>query len=251
MKKTDQELDIMLAEMAEEVPPMPADFHERWTAVIRSEAKNKPVTEEKGHKTPERLVLWTRILSAAAAFAFLIGGTILYRNSKRSLSLSAVPVQEETAATMDDGAHDDGIALFAVNAANSAVFSSEYEAASEETEESAAENAYMTAGASEMKASGMAPLMTAMPTQPAPVPAEVFAKEPAETLEEESDEDFAAESVEEETEEAGETGKASGFLQDAGAFFTDMGDFLLAALPYLAVLAVPAAAALVFRRRKK
>ena len=42
----------------------------------------------------------------------------------------------------------------------------------------------------------------------------------------------------------------AGFLQAAGAFFTDMGDFLLAALPYLLVLAVPAAAALVIRRKK-
>ena len=42
----------------------------------------------------------------------------------------------------------------------------------------------------------------------------------------------------------------AGFLPAAGAFFTDMGDFLLAALPYLLVLAVPAVAALVIRRRK-
>ena len=42
----------------------------------------------------------------------------------------------------------------------------------------------------------------------------------------------------------------TGFLPAAGAFFTDMGDFLLAALPYLLVLAVPAVTALVIRRRK-
>ena len=42
-----------------------------------------------------------------------------------------------------------------------------------------------------------------------------------------------------------------GLLQQAGEFFTDMGDFLLAALPYLAVLAVPAVAALLLGRRKK
>ena len=40
------------------------------------------------------------------------------------------------------------------------------------------------------------------------------------------------------------------FLPAAGEFFTDMGDFLLAALPYLLVLAVPAVTALVIRRRK-
>jgi hypothetical protein len=51
--------------------------------------------------------------------------------------------------------------------------------------------------------------------------------------------------------EAPETEKKTGFLSDAGAFFADMGDFLLAALPYLAVLAVPAAVALILRRKKK
>ena len=42
-----------------------------------------------------------------------------------------------------------------------------------------------------------------------------------------------------------------GLLRQAGEFITDMGDFLLAALPYLAVLAVPAVIAAVLRRRKK
>ena len=59
-----------------------------------------------------------------------------------------------------------------------------------------------------------------------------------------------------EPEEAGtadepETTEQSGLLQQAGGFFTDMGDFLLSALPYLAVLAVPAVAALLLNRRKK
>ena len=59
-----------------------------------------------------------------------------------------------------------------------------------------------------------------------------------------------------EPEEAGtadepETTEQSGLLQQAGEFFTDMGDFLLSALPYLAVLAVPAVAALLLNRRKK
>ena len=47
-----------------------------------------------------------------------------------------------------------------------------------------------------------------------------------------------------------ETTEQSGLLQQTGEFFTDMGDFLLAALPYLAVLAVPAVTALLLGRRK-
>ena len=67
------------------------------------------------------------------------------------------------------------------------------------------------------------PSATASPTEPVPVPQEKT-DEPAES---------------------------SGFLRNAGEFLTDMGDFLLAALPYLAVLAVPAVIALIIRRRKK
>ena len=48
-----------------------------------------------------------------------------------------------------------------------------------------------------------------------------------------------------------ETTEQSGLLQQTGEIFTDMGDFLLSALPYLAVLAVPAVAALLLNRRKK
>ena len=59
------------------------------------------------------------------------------------------------------------------------------------------------------------------------------------------------EPVPEQQETADEQAESGSFLQDAGAFLTDMGDFLLAALPYLAVLAVPAVIALVIRRRKK
>ena len=32
------ELDQMLAQMAQETPEMPADFHARWTEAVRAEA---------------------------------------------------------------------------------------------------------------------------------------------------------------------------------------------------------------------
>ena len=48
MKKTeseqtvmpDAELDTVLAQMADEVPPMPADFHDRWMNAVRADAQN-------------------------------------------------------------------------------------------------------------------------------------------------------------------------------------------------------------------
>ena len=74
------------------------------------------------------------------------------------------------------------------------------------------------------------PAATSMPTdEPAADPTETEAADEPETAETEQ----------------------PGLMEQAGEFFTDMGDFLLAALPYLAVLAVPAAAALIIRKRKK
>lgn len=299
--RTDPELDAVLAEMSDEVPPMPADFHSRWMSAVRAEAGNAaPAAEEGPRKAPVSLARWTRILSVAAVFVFLIGGTVIYRNSRKTLSftpaakesqavmaageaptadgeeplqmLSAEPeaaVMEEAvemeeamakdaamdAAYVEDGfaangaaedAEADGAAapaLFAMSAepkaaAKSAGEAHEAEAAEEayEAEEYAAEEyiaeeyaaeayAAETGGAAEAPAM---PAATMMPTAaPTPLPAEPEAEEPAERKAE------------------------TGFLAEAGAFLTDMGDFLLAALPYLAVLAVPAAAAVFFRRRKK
>ena len=77
------------------------------------------------------------------------------------------------------------------------------------------------------------PVATGMPTE---APAGPEAAAPGEAAEEKA----AEESQQEE-----------GLLSCAGEFLKDMGRFLLAALPYLAVLAVPAAIALAVRRRKK
>ena len=77
---SDQALEEALARMAEEVPPMPADFHDKWTKAVRAEAANTE-NEAKTENEPEkennnRIILinrWTRILSLAAVFVFLIG----------------------------------------------------------------------------------------------------------------------------------------------------------------------------------
>ena len=100
----DAVLDAELAQMAEEVPPMPADFHARWVNAVRAEAaKAVPETEEKTQKNPVSIVRWTRILSVAAVFMFLIGGTILYRNAGKTLT-SPIVAQEKKAAEQDAGA---------------------------------------------------------------------------------------------------------------------------------------------------
>ena len=286
MKRTEQELDAELARMAEEVPPMPADFHKRWMSAVRAEAENRPAAETVPGKDPVTLMKWTRILSVAAAFIFLIGGTMLYRNSKKTLDAAvrtekkavttaaeeavdaAMPEEapaagmetaeeaapaammeaaeyaeyeedaeyaeaEEAPALMMSAAKGKETAHEAAPEAvsgNAAVFAAEeadgaYEAAEEEADAAVykAEDSFADTGAAgtiQAAAAGPAPEATASPTEPVP-----------------------------ETEEAAEEQKA-GFLQEAGSFLADMGDFLLAALPYLAVLAVPAVAALVIRRKK-
>ena len=197
---------------------------------VRTEAAGTAPAGAGAEKTAVRRTAaagtWTRVLGVAAAFVFLIGGTILHRNSKQSMNAAAPTVQALPAA----GTETPEPARTALPAA---VYMEE--AAEEAVEMEAAE---MTAD---------------------------MAYAPAE----EADAGIAqsgADSMALKAERA--AGKGSGYtLQANGAapeapvsvggvtagssFLEDMGEFLLAALPYLAVLAVPALIALVLRRRKK
>ena len=54
--QADPVLDAELAQMAEEVPPMPADFHEKWMNAVRAEAqKSAPAAENKPEEEREPL----------------------------------------------------------------------------------------------------------------------------------------------------------------------------------------------------
>ena len=75
-------LDRMLEQMARETPEMPADFHARWTEAIRAEAGEAPRTETGKHREGRRQLHY--ILSAAAVFIFLIGGTLLTRSMNQT-----------------------------------------------------------------------------------------------------------------------------------------------------------------------
>ncbi len=265
MLQNDPELDALLDQMAEDVPPMPADFHDNWMSAIRAEAKqDAPVREEKEEKKPVSIVRWTRILSVAAMFVFLIGGTILYRNSRGSL-MSALKAEKKEAAVMMDMAATAGE-------------KPEMEAAEEGTAESEAYDLSKDAG--NMTLSASIPMAAASDTadadarsyeaevNEAPAVAVGAAGEEAEAVYEAAGAEYeaaeepepipaatampTAQPTEEPADEPETTGaEQSGLLQQAGEFFTDMGDFLLAALPYLAVLAVPAVVALLLSRRKK
>ena len=250
----DEELDAILGQMAEEVPPVPADFRGRWMNAVRAEARETaPAAEDKTPKTVF-LVRRTRILGVAAAFVFLIGGTLLWRNTKQTLTAAGVAGKQEAAV------------MFAAeeNAAGSAAEEPAVMAAGvmDETEESAPEAADAYAGITElfssMKAAGSVMNSAASSDMAAGA-----------VMEEEADYAIYEAAAVEEAEPVPEPAamptaeptaaptavptaepEKPGFLQETGAFFTDMGDFLLAALPYLLVLAVPAAAALAVRRKK-
>jgi len=288
MPVTDAELDAALAQMAEEVPPMPADFHDRWMNAVRAEAGSTAPAEEPAPKHTLSIVRWTRILSVAAIFVFLIGGTLLYRNSKKSLSspvsfeaekqdtvetavepateLAAGAVMETAeeaeeaaaeeplmmesymqAAAVDgaagvpaDAEAEDREALKAAGAVQNAFTIAPKEAAETDAEEAdyAMEAAYEEESAMEAAAYEAAEEAAMPAPTKALTPAPTAAPTASPTVE-----PTAVPTVEPEPEQ-------TGFLPAAGAFFTDMGDFLLAALPYLLVLAVPAVTALVIRRRK-
>ena len=288
MPVTDAELDAALAQMAEEVPPMPADFHDRWMNAVRAEAGSTAPAEESAPKHTLSIVRWTRILSVAAVFVFLIGGTLLYRNSKKSLSspvsfeaekqdavetavepateLAAGAVMETAeeaeeaaaeeplmmesymqAAAVDgaagvpaDAEAEDREALKAAGAVQNAFTAAPKEAAETDAEEAdyAMEAAYEEESAMEAAAYEAAEEAAMPAPTKALTPAPTAAPTASPTVE-----PTAVPTVEPEPEQ-------TGFLPAAGAFFTDMGDFLLAALPYLLVLAVPAVTALVIRRRK-
>ena len=289
MPVTDAELDAALAQMAEEVPPMPADFHDRWMNAVRAEAGSTAPAEEPAPKHTLSIVRWTRILSVAAVFVFLIGGTLLYRNSKKSLSspvsfeaekqdavetavepateLAAGAVMETAeeaeeaaaeeplmmesymqAAAVDgaagvpaDAEAEDREALKAAGAVQNAFTAAPKEAAETDAEEAdyAMEAAYEEESAMEAAAYEAAEEAAMPAPTKALTPAPTAAPTASPTVE-----PTAVPTVEPEPEQ-------TGFLPAAGAFFTDMGDFLLAALPYLLVLAVPAVTALVIRRKKK
>ena len=250
----DEELNVILEQMAEEVPPMPADFHARWMNAVRAEAQGTAsAAEDTTQRKTVSLVRWTRILSVAAAFVFLIGGTLLWRSTKQSLSVSAPAEKREAEAVLaaeEDLSMTDGDGSFVEDEDADADLSFQMKAAGAMMNSFAASSEMMAAGAAVPEkeaeeadyamesACEAAAFEAAEPAPAAAEPAAAPTAAPAATPEPSPEPTVTPEP------------EKTGFLQDAGAFFSDMGDFLLAALPYLLVLAVPAAAALVIRKKK-
>lgn len=80
------------------VPPMPEDFHAGWMQKVEEEAMEKKNRTEK----PIRKTVMTRVLSAAAALVFVVGGTLLTRDTLSPSVQTAIPKE----AAYDGGDYD-------------------------------------------------------------------------------------------------------------------------------------------------
>ena len=264
MSQAELNLDQLLAGMAEDVPPMPAGFHDQWMNAVRKEAKQaeKPA--------PAPVSPWPRILSVAAVFVFLIGGTLIYRSTRKPLlpaneAVSTMAVTE--GAVNEEAAAEEAAAENAATVENA--MDAVYEAAASAGETDAA--AVPAAGSGNRKELGAksaevsyaAEAMTEEETaaEDASVPA--YSMEAAEEAEEEAV--SAAPVTKAPVTEAPVTeapvteapvteAPAAGMPERTGigGFFADMGDFLLEVWPFALIALVPlAVAAGVKKFRKK
>lgn len=175
------ELDRELAQMAQDVPDMPADFHARWTEQIRAEAGQAKTESRKENRKQLRYVL-----SAAAVFILLIGGTLLTRDAWNRNDLNNTvsghaAVTQEAAAPAEDTEE----VLYARKASNALPA----EGGAAETYGNAvyadtaaeADASYMTEAAEEetVREEPAALMMPAATSMPEPAPKEAFNAAPA------------------------------------------------------------------------
>ena len=238
------ELDRMLAQMAQETPEMPADFHARWTEAVRAEAG-----QQKTEKQQDSRRQWRYVLSAAAVFVFLIGGTLLTRSmdqkdrTNKTAIIETAGIPSEGSGPDTDGEED---LFMAVNEA------------AEEAETDMAEPMAAAAAVSNetMAAMGAKAAETAMKAEMAVNEAmDTAAEEAAEEAEapaedagaEKAAEEPAAEPAGAQQEEKEEPAQESGFV----SFLKDLGIFTLKALAAAAVIAAAVFGVKAFRKARK
>ncbi len=263
MKTNEQEilldLDEALKQMAEETPEMPEDFHDAWVrAIEESRTDNQPVAEPVPAEAPEksgrRSFPWAQICSVAAALIVLIGGTAAVRDRKlseeRVVSFASVGLQESTADTFvaqsynsaaQPGKRDSRVSESASMSADSAPACEEaaceepvYDAeAAEDSSPAYGETAESAAPAYEKAAEDSAPVYEeAECGEAAPIPDET----PAAT----GKPGALTEKVKEPTFFERISMVFSSGWNSFGDFLSDMGQFLVAALPFLVIFAAAA-----------
>ena len=250
MKENREELDRLLEEMAEETPEMPADFHARWTKQIQE--------EQKAHKHSERTRQTRYILSAAALFVFLVGGTLITRGwNRRHPAVTASAPQAQV--------------MYNVDAAGSNALKADALQTAEEREEAAeADNAAPMGAApagNVMESAAESAEEEEILYEAAEAPDMMMAEAPAmkeavkdaaaKRAEEPADAAAAAGTAETEAAAVKETGKTEAAAKPAEApkkeneflsFMRDFARFSLKALGVMAVIAGLAAAVIAGRR---
>lgn len=260
------ELDRELAMMAEEVPPMPAGFHEKWMDAVRAEAEAKKQDSGSAERAGRLVSLtrgpWFRGLSVAAVFVFLIGGTFLYRSQKGSIAPAvrieenaAIPAAQEPEAAEDAGAPMAGAfeaeeaAVTAGEAYDAMEAAGEADYAMEAAEEAAPEAAaaYSAEEASPLAAKAAGGMKAGVMENNA---AMVGAAEASHQAAAATAVPAAATAVPVAAETAAEA-PAPAVDNSFAGFMADMGRFLLAAAPYLAAVIVGAALTAVLLKKRK
>ena len=228
------ELDQMLAQMAQETPEMPADFHARWTEAVRAEAGQKKTEKQQDSRRQ-----WRYILSAAAAFVFLIGGTLLTRSMDQKDRTNKVAVTENTGNTVSDTDGEEDLFI----AVNEAAEEAETDMAEPMAAAVRPNEAVAAMGA---KAAGQAnaAMDAAMDTAMEEAPAEDAG---AEKAAEKTAEEPAAETAGEQPEAAEEPVQESEFV----SFLKDLGIFTLKALAAAAAIAAVVFGVKAFRKARK
>ena len=231
------ELDRMLAQMAQETPEMPADFHARWTEAVRAEAGQKKTEKQQDSRRQ-----WRYILSAAAAFVFLIGGTLLTRSMDQKDRTNKVAVTENTGNTVSDTDGEEDLFIAVNEAAEEAETDmAEPMAAAVRPNEAVAAMGAKAAG--QANAAMDAAMDTAMEEAAEEAPAEDAGAEAAEKTAEEP----AAETAGEQPEAAEEPVQESEFV----SFLKDLGIFTLKALAAAAAIAAVVFGVKAFRKARK
>ena len=253
MNQKEPSLDQLLSEMADNVPPMPADFHDHWVNAVRAEAEH---AEEPVHSSVSQ---WPRILSIAAVFIFLIGGTFIYRSTRNTIMtesrpVNAMPVPEATVTAeaymeeaMPEGADmENGTGNMLFEAADSEGGADYSVDAAPDSEVSALKNPDLAAE----KVSAAGALMLDAAEEAARY--ETEAEAPATGMPAPTASISVTEVPAAEIPMAGTPEAVPSERRGVSGFFTDMGDFLLTVWPYLLIASVPlAVAAGVKKLRKK
>lgn len=110
-----------LTSLKNDIPPMPADFHQAWMTRVEEDAMENRERKNSPRFRPH----WTRMLSTAAALVFVLGGTLLTRDSLAPRT--ADKMQNSTASIYGDYAVEES---YDAGASNGIMLSTSYDGAS-------------------------------------------------------------------------------------------------------------------------